>query len=152
MSMRYWWLSSCMEDSSVHACDVTETPDSSNNTVIYGHAHSKRFNCGLADDTYCLERSTLAMSNSEVLYAGKCCTRVLSAWHVHVVERQLFRRPPAFSAQPTQPLHVFWRGGLSQVFWQCCQFPDTFCICKPFFIARTTLTLVEGTVTKRTNT
>ena len=107
---------------------------------------------GLADDTYCLERSTLAMSNSEVLYAGKCCTRVLSAWHVHVVERQLFRRPPAFSAQPTQPLHVFWRGGLSQVFWQCCQFPDTFCICKPFFIARTTLTLVEGTVTKRTNT
>ena len=105
---------------------------------------------GLADDTYCLGRSTLAMSNSKELYAGKCCTCVLSAWHVHVVERQLFRRPHAFSAQPTQPL--FWRGGLSQVFWQCCQFPDTFCICKPFFIARTTLTLVEGTVTKRTNT
>ena len=105
---------------------------------------------GLADDTYCLERSTLAMSNSEELYAGKCCTRVLSAWHVHVVERQLFRRPHTFSAQPTQPL--FCSGGLSQVFWQCCQFPDTFCICKPFFIARTTLTLVEGTVTKRTNT
>ena len=105
---------------------------------------------GLADDTYCFERSTLATSNSEELYEGKCSTRVLSAWHVHVVERQLFLRPHAFSAQPTQPL--FWRGSLSQVFWQCCQFPDTFCICKPFFIARITLTLVKGTVTKRTNT
>ena len=52
-----------------------------------------------ADGTYyCLERSTLAMSNSEELYAGKCCTRVLSAWHIHVVERQLFRHP---HAQPT---------------------------------------------------
>ena len=44
MSMRYWWLSNCMEDSSVHACDVAETSDSSKDTVIYGHAHSKRFN------------------------------------------------------------------------------------------------------------
>ena len=77
---------------------------------------------GLADGTYCLERSTLAMSNSKELYAGKCCTRVLSAGHIHVVERQLFRRPHTFSAQPTSPL--FWRGGLSQVFCQCCQFPD----------------------------
>ena len=49
----------------------------------------------LADGTYCLERSTLAMPNSEELYAGKCCTHVLSAWHIHVVERQLFRRPHA---------------------------------------------------------
>ena len=56
---------------------------------------------GLADSTYCLERSTLAMSNSEQLYAGKCCTHVLSAWHVHVVEWRLFRRPYTFSAQPT---------------------------------------------------
>ena len=53
---------------------------------------------GLADSTYCLERSTLAMSNSEELYAGKCCTHVLSAWHIHIVERQQFRCP---HAQPT---------------------------------------------------
>ena len=50
---------------------------------------------GLAGSAYCLEKSTLAMSNSEQLYAGKCCTRVLSAWHVHVVEQQLFCRPYA---------------------------------------------------------
>ena len=29
------------------------------------------------------------------------CTCVLSAWHVHVVEWRLFRRPYTFSAQPT---------------------------------------------------
>ena len=55
---------------------------------------------GLADSTSYLERSTVVMSNSEELYAGKCCTCVLSAWHVHVhvhvVEQQVFCRSYAF--------------------------------------------------------
>ena len=55
---------------------------------------------GLADSTYCLKKSILEMSNSEQLYAGKC-TRVLSAWHVHVVERQLFRYPLTLYTQMT---------------------------------------------------
>ena len=79
----------------VSPCDVAETSDSSKDSAMPTRSASMR---GLADGTYCLKRSTLAMSNSEELYAGKCCTRVLSAWHVHVVEWQLFRRP---HAQPT---------------------------------------------------
>ena len=82
----------------VSPCDVAETSDSSKDSVITAMPTRSTSMRGLADGTYCLERSTLAMSNSEELYAGKCCTRVLSAWHVHVVERQLFRHP---HAQPT---------------------------------------------------
>ena len=106
--------------------------------VIYCRAHSKHFNLQISYSTYCLERSTLAMSNSEELYAGKCCTLVLSAWHVHVVQRPLFHPPPHFLLKQCfaliQPLVS--RGDLSQVFWQCCQFSDT---CMYFFYLETTL-------------
>ena len=55
----------------VSPCDVAETSDSSKDSAMPTRSASMR---GLADGTYCLKRSTLAMSNSKELYAGKCCT------------------------------------------------------------------------------
>ena len=101
--------------------------------------------CGLADGTYCLKKSTLAMSNSKELHAGKCYNHVLSAWHAHVyvVEWQPFHRPNSaiiLEGRPEPGLLA-----MLPVSWY-------FSICKPFFVARITLTLVKGTVTNRTNT
>ena len=148
MSMCYRWLSSCMEDSSVHVTSLKlMTAWRSYITAIPTQSASIR---GLADSTYCLGRSSLALSNSEQLYAGKCCTRVLSPRHVHVhvFEWQLFCCH-AFSAQPAHQISHYFGGqpkpgllAMLPVSWYFFY----------LFVARTTLTLVKGTVTNHTNT
>ena len=76
-----------MEDSSVHVTSLKLLDGSKVYAAMPTRSASMRV---LADGTYCLESSTLAMSNSEELYAGKCCIRVLSAWHIHVVNGNCF--------------------------------------------------------------
>ena len=105
---------------------------------------------GLADNTYCLERSTLAMSQQrrivcrEVLYPCSFSMACTCSWTATVSSSSRI-----FCSTNAAIILEGWpEPGLLAI----CQFPDTFCICKPFFIARITLTLVEGTVTKRTNT
>ena len=72
MSMRYWWLSNSWK---TRQKLLTARRIRLYMAMLTWSASIR----GLADDTYCLERSTLAMSNSEELYAGKYCTHVLSA-------------------------------------------------------------------------
>ena len=151
MSMRYWWLSSCMEDSSVHVMSLKLLMARRIQlyTVMPTRSTSIR---GLADGTYCLERSHPSDAQQrrivrrEVLYPCSFSMACTCSWTATV----------SSSSRSTNALiqPLFWRGGLSQIFWQWCHFPDTFSICKPFFVARTTLTLVKGmvTCTNRTNT
>ena len=76
---------------------------------------------------FCLRPMLLCLENVAYLMDVTPSNPLSPTLHVHVVEQPWFCHPRASSVQLTpwfQPL--FWRGGLTQVFWQCYQFPDTF--------------------------
>ena len=140
MSMRYWWLSNCMEDSSVHVM-LLKLLTARRIRLYTAMPTRSALMHGLADGTYCLESSTLAMSNSEELYAGKSCTRVLSAWHVHV--------QCSWTATVSSSSHIFCSTNLAIILEGR---PEPGLLPMLPVSWWTTLTLVKGTVTNRTNT
>ena len=110
----------------VSPCDVAETSDCSKDSVIYNHAHSKRFNARISWQ-YILPRK-IHLSNvqqrtivhREVLYPCSFSMRCTCS-QTSTVSSSL----RIFCSTNALIQSLFWRGGLSQVFWQCCQFPDT---------------------------
>ena len=151
MSMRYWWLSNCMEDSSAHVKSLILLTALRIRLYTAMHFNSRiSWRYLLARKVHPSDAQQQRSIHREVLYRCSFSMACTCSWTATVSSSSRIFSFFCSTNALIQPL--FWRGGLSQVFWQRCQFPDTFSICKPFFVARTTLTLVKGTVTNRTNT
>ena len=103
--------------------------DDSNDSVIYCH-EAKYFNSWISWQyllTWKVHHSDVQQRRivrRVVLYSYSFSMACTCSWTATVsLSSHIFCSTNAL----IQPL--FWRGGLSQLFWQCCQFPDTLSVC-----------------------
>ena len=124
MSIHYCWLSSCMEDSSVHVTSLTllmawrirvYTAMPTQSASMRGLAELLLpWKIHLSD----VQQQTIV--HREVLYPCSFSMACTCSWTATVSSSLRI-----FCSTNALIQSLFWRGSLSQVFWQCCQFPDT---------------------------
>ena len=110
----------------VSPCDVADTFDGLKDSVIYSHAHSKGFNVRISWQLLLPWKIHLSdvqqrtVVHREVLYPCSFSMVCTCSWTATVSSPLRI-----FCSTNALIQSLFWRGSLSQVFWQCCQFPDT---------------------------
>lgn len=150
MSMRYWWLSGCMEDLSVHVTSLKLL--TARRIQLYSAMPTRSASIrGLANSTYCLERSTLVIQQwrivcKEVLYLCSFSMACTCSWTATILLSS------HISAQQRLNSAIVLEGRPEAGLLAMLPVSQYFSTCKPFFAARTSLTLVKGMVINRTNT